>query len=69
MELPLAPGLGMGPATLGFMQAPFPCISARDCFQDLNPWLHGHKAKALLLRQPPTPSVKQRILPLKFKFV
>jgi hypothetical protein len=35
----------------GLMYAAFPWISARGCFQDLNPWPHGHKATALPLRQ------------------
>ena len=29
--------LGKGPTTFGLMYAAFPCISARGCFQDLNP--------------------------------
>jgi hypothetical protein len=33
------------------MCAVFPCISARGCFQDLNPWPLGHKATTLLLCQ------------------
>jgi hypothetical protein len=36
---------------LGLMYTAFPYISARGCFQDLNPWPHGHKATALTLRQ------------------
>jgi hypothetical protein len=40
-----------GPTTLCLMYTAFLCISARDCFQDLNPWPHGHKATALPLRQ------------------
>jgi hypothetical protein len=30
-------GSGKGPTTLDLMYAAFPCISARGCFQDLNP--------------------------------
>jgi hypothetical protein len=30
-------GLGKGLTTLGLMYAAFLCISARSCFQDLNP--------------------------------
>jgi hypothetical protein len=33
------------------MYAVTPCISARDCFQDLNPLPHRHKATTLPLRQ------------------
>jgi hypothetical protein len=33
------------------MYATFPCISTRGCFQDLNPWPHGHKATVLLLHK------------------
>ena len=51
MQLPLAQGLGKGPTTLGLLYAAFPYISVRGCFQDLNPWPHGHKAAALPLRQ------------------
>jgi hypothetical protein len=50
-RLPLAQGPGKGPTTLDLMYATFPCISARDCLQDLNPWPHGHKATTLPLRQ------------------
>jgi hypothetical protein len=42
---------GEGPTTLDLMYAVFSCISVRNCFQDLNPWPHGHKATALPLRQ------------------
>jgi hypothetical protein len=32
------------------MYTVFPCMSVRGCFQDLNPWPHGHKATTLPLR-------------------
>ena len=44
-------GSGEGSYHLGLLYAAFPCISARGCFQDLNPWPHGHKAAALPLSQ------------------
>jgi hypothetical protein len=44
-------GSGKGPTTLDLMYAVFPFISARNCFQDLNPRPHGHKATALPLSQ------------------
>ena len=40
---PACVGSGEDPTTLGLMYAVFPCISARGCFQDLNPWPHGRK--------------------------
>ena len=50
-EAPACAGSGEGSDHLGLLYAAFPCISARGCFQDLNPWPHGHKAAALPLRQ------------------
>jgi hypothetical protein len=35
----------------GLIYVAIPCISARGCFQNLNPWPHGHKAITLPLCQ------------------
>jgi hypothetical protein len=48
---PTCVGFREGSNPLDLMYTVFPCISAKGCFEYLNPWPHGQKAIALSLYQ------------------